>query len=88
MESQGVDQSERSGLTLGGALRGLLLWWLLPLALVLAVVQVLIYRESSVPGLAARPAGGLQQVNSEADLQARFAQDAGHPRLLLLISPT
>jgi hypothetical protein len=38
--------------------------------------------------LAARPAGGLQDRTGEADLKARLARDAGHPRLLLLISPT
>jgi hypothetical protein len=68
------------------------LGWLVPLVLVLLVlvlvVQFLVYRETSVPGLAARPAGGLQELTSQADFQARFAQDVGHPRLLLLISPT
>jgi len=69
-------------------LRGLLLGWFLPLAVVLAAIQLFVYRETSVPGFAARPAGGMQDLSSEADLQARFAQDIGHPRLLLLISPT
>ena len=73
---------------LGRLLRGVVLGWLLPLAVVLLVVQLLVYRETSVPGLAPRPPGGMQDLTSEADLQARFAQDVGHPRLLLLISPT
>ena len=68
--------------------RGLLLGWVLPLALVLVVLQLFLYRQSSIPGLAAQPGANLQDLSSEADLQARFAQDAGHPRLLLLISPT
>jgi hypothetical protein len=73
---------------LGRPLRALLLGWLAPLALVVVVVQLLVYRETSVPGLAPRPAGGLHELAGEAELQARFAQDSGHPRLLLLISPT
>jgi hypothetical protein len=52
------------------------------------IIELVVYRQTSVPGLAQRPAGGLQDLNSEADLQARFAQDVGQPRLLLLISPT
>jgi hypothetical protein len=72
----------------GRLLRGLLLGWLLPLAVVLIVIQLFVYRETSVPGFAPRPAGGMLGLSSEADLQARFAQDIGHPRLLLLISPT
>jgi hypothetical protein len=74
--------------SLGKLLKGLLLGWVLPLVVVLTVVQLLVYRQTSVPGLAPRPAGGLQDLTSEADLQARFSQDIGHPRLLLLISPT
>jgi hypothetical protein len=46
------------------------------------------YRETSVPGLAPRPASGLLELTSETDLQLRFAEDAGHTRLMLLISPT
>jgi hypothetical protein len=64
------------------------LGWVLPLLVVLIVVQILVYRQTSVPGLAPRPTSGLQDLTSEADLQVRFAQDIGHPRLLLLISPT
>ena len=56
--------------------------------MVLVVIQFFVYRETSVPGFAPRPASGLQELSGEADLQARFAQDIGHPRLLLLISPT
>jgi hypothetical protein len=73
---------------LGRLLRGVVVGWLLPIVLVLVVVQLLVYRETSVPGFAPRPGGGLQELSSEAELQARFAQDVGHPRLLLLISPT
>jgi hypothetical protein len=69
-------------------LKGILLGWLVPLALVVIVIQLVVYRETSVPGLAPRPAGGLEELTSESDLQARFALDIGHPRLLLLISPT
>jgi len=69
-------------------LKSILLGWLLPLALALVIVQLIVYRETSIPGLAPRPATGLQQLTTESDLQARFAQDVGHPRLLLLISPT
>ncbi|HEY3063904.1 MAG TPA: hypothetical protein VGL99_33455 [Chloroflexota bacterium] len=54
----------------------------------LIVVQILVYQETAVPGFAPRPASGMQDLSSEADLQARFAQDIGHTRLLLLISPT
>ncbi len=67
---------------------GALLGWLLPLVVALVVIQLLVYRETSVPGFAPRPASGLHDLSSEADLQARFAQDIGHARLLLLISPT
>jgi hypothetical protein len=77
-----------SWIRLRGLLRGVVLGWLLPLAVVLIVVQLLVYRGTSVPGFAPRPAGGIHDLSSEADLQARFAQDTGHPRLLLLISPT
>ena len=69
-------------------LRSLLLGWVLPLVAVLAVLQLVVYRETSVPGFAPRPASGLQDLGGVADLQARFDQDVGHPRLLLLISPT
>ena len=72
----------------GRLLRGVVLGWLVPLAVVLAVVGLFVYRETSVPGFAPRPASGLRDLSSEADLQARFAQDVGHSRLLLLISPT
>jgi hypothetical protein len=68
--------------------KAVLLGWIVPLVAVLIVVQLIVYRQTSVPGLAPRPAGGLQDLTSEADLQARFGQDVGHPRLLLLISPT
>jgi hypothetical protein len=83
-----MEVSAATWIRLGRLLRGVVLGWLLPLAVVLLVVQLLVYRETSVPGFAPRPASGLQELSSEADLQARFAQDVGHPRLLLLISPT
>ena len=80
--------SPASRVRFGRLLMRVVLGWLVPLAAVLIVVQLLVYRETSVPGFAPRPASGLQELSSEADLQARFAQDIGHPRLLLLISPT
>jgi hypothetical protein len=80
--------SGASRIRIGRLLKGVLLGWVLPVAVVLVLVQLVVYRQTSVPGLAPRPAGGLQDLSSEADLQARFAQDIGHPRLLLLISPT
>jgi hypothetical protein len=73
---------------LGRRVPGLLLGWVLPLVAMLVVVQLVAYRETSVPGFAPRPASGLQDLSSVSNLQARFDQDAGHPRLLLLISPT
>src|SRR5690349_4774491 len=73
---------------LGKLLRSMLLGWVLPLLVVLVVIQLFVYRATSVPGFASRPPGGMQDLSSETDLQARFAQDIGHPRLLLLISPT
>ena len=72
----------------GRVLRGMLFGWVLPLLVVLIVIQLFVYRQTSVPGFAPRPASGLQDLSNEADLQARFAQDIGHSRLLLLISPT
>ena len=72
----------------GRLLKGIILGWLLPLVVVLVVIQLFVYRETSVPGFGPRPAGGVQDLSSEADLQARFAQDMGHARLLLLVSPT
>jgi hypothetical protein len=69
-------------------LRGVLLSWVLPIVAALVMIQLLVYRETSVPGLAPRPVTGLQELTSESDLQVRFAQDAGNTRLLLLISPT
>jgi hypothetical protein len=66
----------------------LLLGWLLPLVGVLVLVQLVVYRQTTVPGLAPRPASGMQDLNSVSDLQTRFDQDVGHTRLLLLISPT
>lgn len=77
-----------SSVRFGKLLRGVVLGWLVPLAVVLVVVELFVYRATSVPGFAARPASGLQDLSSEADLQARFAQDVGHSRLVLLISPT
>ena len=80
--------SADSRIRFGRLLRGVVVGWLLPLVVVLIAIQLFVYRQTSVPGLAPRPAGGLQDLSSEADLQAQFAQDVGHSRLLLLISPT
>jgi hypothetical protein len=77
-----------SRIRFGWLLRGVVVGWLLPLAVALIAIQLFVYRQTSVPGLAPRPANGLQDLSSEADLQARFAQDIGHARLVLLISPT
>jgi hypothetical protein len=62
--------------------------WVVPLVAVLVVVQLLVYRHTSVPGFAPRPSSSMQDLNSVSDLQARFDQDVGHARLVLLISPT
>ena len=54
----------------------------LPLLLLIALVL------GCAPGTASRPAAALQDIGSIQDLQAVFAQDAGKPRLVLLVSPT
>ena len=54
----------------------------LPLLLLIALVL------GCAPGTASRPAAALQDIGSIQDLQTRFAQDAGKPRLVLLVSPT
>jgi hypothetical protein len=62
-----------SRIRLGGLLRGAVVGWLLPLVVALVAIQLFVYRQTSVPGLAPRPASGLQDLSSEADLQARAA---------------
>jgi hypothetical protein len=69
-------------------LKAIVLGWLIPLVVALVIVQLVVYRETAVPGLAPRPASGLQELSSESDLQAHFMADAGHARLLMLVSPT
>ena len=54
----------------------------LPLLLLIALVL------GCAAGTASRPAAALQDIGSIQDLQTRFAQDAGKPRLVLLVSPT
>ena len=75
-------------MNLGRRAKGLLLGWVLPLAVVLVVLQIFLYRQSSIPGLAPHSLVGLMDLTSEPDLEVRFANDAGHTRLLLLVSPT
>lgn len=60
----------------------------LPLAILALAVQLWMYRATSVPGVAPRPAIGLQDIQTVSDLQAHFNQDAGKVRLVVLISPT
>jgi hypothetical protein len=77
-----------SRIQFGRLLRGVVVGWLLPLVAALVAIQLFVYRQTSVPGLAPRPASGMQDLSSAADLQVRFTQDIGHARLVLLISPT
>lgn len=57
-------------------------------ALVIAAVLVTVYGPTGIPGLAPRPATGLQDLRDLSQLQMRFNEDVGKPRLILLISPT
>jgi hypothetical protein len=64
------------------------LGWIVPVVVVLLAMQLWIYRGSSVPGIAPRPPDGIHELSNVQDLQSQFARDAGHARLVLLISPT
>lgn len=60
----------------------------LPVVILAFAVQVWMYRATSVPGVAPQPAIGLEDIQSVSELQTRFEQDAGKPRLVVLVSPT
>ena len=62
--------------------------WIAPLVIALAVGMLVVYRASSVPGLAPRPASGLADLQDLSALQTQFNQDIGKPRLILLVAPT
>ena len=62
--------------------------WIAPVAIALLVVMLVVYRASSVPGLAPRPANGLADLQDLSALQTQFNQDIGEPRLMLLVAPT
>lgn len=76
------------GVTVGRLVRTGLLGIVLPVVILVVAVQFWMYRATSVPSVASRPATGLQDIRSVSDLQDRFEQDAGKPRLVVLISPT
>ena len=59
-----------------------------PVVVLLLAGQLWMYRATDIPGLGSRPVTGLQDIQSVADLRARFDRDAGRPRLVVLISPT
>lgn len=75
-------------MNVGQTLRKVLLGLVLPLVLLVIALQLWMYRATSLPGVAPRPATGLQDIQSVSDLQTRFDQDMGKPRLVVLISPT
>lgn len=75
-------------MNVGQTLRKVLLGLVLPLVLLVIALQLWMYRATSLPGVAPRPAIGLQDIQSVSDLQTRFDQDMGKPRLVVLISPT
>jgi hypothetical protein len=75
-------------MNVGQTLRKVLLGVVLPLVLLVIALQLWMYRATSLPGVAPRPAIGLQDIQSVSDLQTRFDQDMGKPRLVVLISPT
>jgi hypothetical protein len=58
--------------------------WLVLLGLSALVGYTLWADAQRVPATEAR----LSNIESPDDLQAQFNQDAGHPRLILLLSPT
>jgi hypothetical protein len=60
----------------------------LTVVIAFAASQLWMYRATSVVGLGPRPSIGLQDIQRVSDLEARFDQDAGRPRLVVLISPT
>ena len=75
-------------MNVGQTPRKVLLGVVLPLVLLVIALQLWMYRATSLPGVAPRPATGLQDIQSVSDLQTRFDQDMGKPRLVVLISPT
>lgn len=75
-------------MNVGQTPRKVLLGVVLPLVLLVIALQLWMYRATSLPGVAPRPAIGLQDIQSVSDLQTRFDQDMGKPRLVVLISPT
>jgi hypothetical protein len=75
-------------MNVGQTLRKVLLGVVLPLVLLVIALQLWMYRATSLPGVAPRPAASLQDIQSVSDLQTRFDQDMGKPRLVVLISPT
>ena len=75
-------------MNVGQTPRKVLLGVVLPLVLLVIALQLWMYRATSLPGVAPRPATGLQDIQSVSDLQTSFEQEMGKPRLVVLISPT
>ena len=69
--------------------RGLVVW-LVSMVLVLMVAGCSHAVSVAPPWARANPPAGvtLQDLTSVDDLQQAFDRDAGHPRLVLLVSPT